>query len=342
MTDKGYYAVFPKIQIISQSDDKTKTYVDNLKLMAAHTLYDRYGQKIKLTDKLSKELNVPPPPVGWAASEKYDGIRCFWDGEKFISRGSGLGKPKVFTYVPDFFGMAFPPGVALDGELWIGRGEFQKTSRLSTLKPGKTYTIEQIDDMWKTVKFKVFDIPSEEMPFEDRMQKLGEVIKICEMSWRNEYPDINLYPIEITEHTKIESEDHLNKIYNELTSDGAEGVMIRAPGSPYETKRSKYLLKYKKQQDAECIVLEYIMGDGRLKGLLGSIKGEIIINEKRTGIFTNIGTGFSDLQRQNYLKEDSPEYIPIGSVVSFSYMEMTNDGVPRHPVYRGIRDDIHV
>ena len=84
------------------------------------------------------------------------------------------------------------------------------------------------------------------------------------------------------------------------------------------------------------------MGDGRLKGLLGSIKGEIIIDGKRTGVITNVGTGFSDLQRENYLKEDSPEYIPIGSIVSFSFMEMTKDGVPRHPVYRGIRDDISI
>ena len=89
-------------------------------------------------------------------------------------------------------------------------------------------------------------------------------------------------------------------------------------------------------------VVEYIMGDGRLKGLLGSIKGEIIIDGKRTGVITNVGTGFSDLQRENYLKEDSPEYIPIGSIVSFSFMEMTKDGVPRHPVYRGIRDDINI
>ena len=57
-------------------------------------------------------------------------------------------------------------------------------------------------------------------------------------------------------------------------------------------------------------------------------------------MFTQIGTGFTDSQRENYINEDSPEYIPIGSIVSFSYMEMTEDGVPRHPVYRGIRDDI--
>jgi len=129
-------------------------------------------------------------------------------------------------------------------------------------------------------------------------------------------------------------------LYNGLTSDGAEGIMLRAPGSPYETKRSKYLLKYKKQEDAECIVLEYLMGDGRLKGLLGSIKGEIVKDGVRTGIITHVGTGFTDSQRDNYIDENSPEYIPIGSIVSFSYMEMTKDGVPRHPVYRGIRDDL--
>jgi len=44
----------------------------------------------------------------------------------------------------------------------------------------------------------------------------------------------------------------------------------------------------------------------------------------------------------NYNNSNSSDYIPIGSVVSFSYMEMTKEGLPRHPVYRGIRDDISV
>lgn len=339
MNDTEYFAVFPEIQVISTSDDKT--YIDNLKIMAAHTLYDRYGETIKLTDKLSKQLNLSTPPIGWWVSEKWDGIRALWDGEKIISRGSGLGKPKVYTYVPDWFKMTLPPGVALDGEIWIGRGDFQKTSRLSTLKPGKSYTREQIDQMWTHVIFKVFDIPSEKGPFEYRMSKLNEVIKNRKKIWKKlEYPGKNHFPLQITAQVKIESVEQLTEMYNQLTIEGAEGIMLRAPGSPYETKRSKYLLKYKKQEDAECILLEYIMGDGRLTGLLGSIKGEIVKDGVRTGIITHIGTGFNDSQRVNYLNEDSTEYIPIGSIVSFSYMELTKDGVPRHPVYRGIRDDI--
>jgi len=340
MNYTDYFAVFPEIQVISQSDDKT--YVDNLKIMSAQTLYDlKTGETIKLTDKLSKQLNLSVPPIGWWASEKWDGIRALWDGEKIISRGSGLGKPKVYTYVPEWFKMTLPPGIALDGEIWIGRGDFQKTSRLSTLKPGKTYTREEIDHMWTSVKFKAFDIPSERGPFEERMEKLSEVIKTMEVVWEKlEYPNKTFFPIQITPQVKIHTIDQLNTLYNGLTSNGAEGIMLRAPGSPYETKRSKYLLKYKKQEDAECIVLEYTIGDGRLKGLLGSIKGEIVKDGVRTGIITHVGTGFTDSQRDNYIDENSPEYIPIGSIVSFSYMEMTKDGVPRHPVYRGIRDDL--
>ena len=339
MNDTEYFAVFPGIQVISTSDDKT--YVDNLKIMAAQTLYDlKTGETVKLTDKLSKKLKLDAPPVGWWASEKWDGIRALWDGEKIISRGSGLGKPKVYTYVPDWFKLTLPPGVALDGEIWIGRGDFQKTSRLSTLKPGKSYTTEQIDKMWTGVTFKVFDIPSEDGPFEERMDKLNKVVRSREKIWKKlQYQDKDFFPLQMTSQVKIESDEHLSVLYNKLTSEGAEGIMLRAPGSPYETKRSKYLLKYKKQEDAECIVLEYTIGDGRLKGLLGSIKGEILIDGARTGIITHVGTGFTDSQRENYIDENSPEYIPIGAIISFSYMEMTKDGVPRHPVYRGIRDD---
>lgn len=342
---EGYQAVFPEIQVISTSDDKT--YVDNLKIMTAQNLYDsKTGDMIKLTDKLSKSLNIEEPPINWWASEKWDGIRALWDGEKIISRGSGVGKPKVYTYVPEWFKMTLPPGIALDGEIWIGRGLFQKTSRLSTIKPGKSYTEAQINDIWAgsedpPVIFKVFDIPHLKFPFEQRMKVLQTVVADRKKCWdKLQYTGKKVYPIQFTQQVKIKSMEQLINLYTKLTSEGAEGIMLRAPGSPYELKRSKYLLKYKIKEDSECIVREYILGDGRLKGLLGSLKCELLVDSKPSGIFTQIGTGLTDSQRENYIIEGHPEYIPIGSVVSFSYMEMTKDGVPRHPVYRGIRDDI--
>ena len=44
-------------------------------------------------------------------SEKFDGVRCFWDGKKLFSgRGNLIKSPKWFT---DSL-----PEIALDGELW--------------------------------------------------------------------------------------------------------------------------------------------------------------------------------------------------------------------------------
>jgi DNA ligase 1 len=340
-----YRAVFPDVQVLSSTDDKV--YVDNLKIMTAQNLYDsKTGSIIKLSDKLSASLDIKEPPINWWASEKWDGIRALWDGEKIISRGSGVGKPKVYTYVPEWFKLTLPPGIPLDGEIWIGRGLFQKTSRLSTIKPGKSYTFEQINDIWTgkndpPVLFKVFDIPNLDFPFEQRMKILQTVVADRKKCWdKLNYPGKKTFPIQFTEQVKIKNIEQLVNLYTKLTTEGAEGIMLRAPGSPYELKRSKYMLKYKIKEDAECIVRGYTPGEGRLTGLLGSLNCEILKDSEPTGIFTQIGTGLTDSQRENYIIRGHPESIPIGSVVSFSYMEMTKDGVPRHPVYRGIRDDI--
>jgi DNA ligase-1 len=341
----GYKAVYPKIQDISKVDDKI--YVKNLKVMAGQNLYDsKTGSIIKLSDKLSKELGINEPPINWWASEKWDGIRALWDGEKIVSRGSGIGNPKVYTYVPPWFISILPPGIALDGEIWIGRGMFQSTGKLSNIKPGSSYSLKEIDDIWSgkdgnPVIFKVFDVPSHEGPFEKRMAFLQNVVLDRRRCWEQlDYPNKNIYPLQFTEQIKIQSMEQLVNLYTNLTSNGAEGIMIRAPGSPYEEKRSKYMLKYKIKEDAECIVRGYLQGDGRLQGMLGALRCEMIKDGKATGVFSNIGTGFSDFQRKYYNVPASSEYIPLGSIVSFSYMEMTNDGIPRHPVYRGIRFDI--
>ena len=50
-------------------------------------------------------------------------------------------------------------------------------------------------------------------------------------------------------------------IFEKLTKQGAEGVMLRAPNSPYEGKRSKYLLKVKQLFDAECRIIGYKKGN---------------------------------------------------------------------------------
>jgi DNA ligase 1 len=343
---KGYKINYP-IDTKEYLAKDGKFYSPGMKVMLAETLYKK-GELIKLTDKLSKSLNIDAPPIGWWASEKWDGIRAIWDGYNLVSRGSQAGNPKIYTYVPKWFSDAMPPGIALDGEIWIGRGLFQQTSKLSNIKPGKTYSEKQIDTMWRGTKknppvtFKAFDMPGLKIPFEQRMNRLKMIISDREKCWSEKYPEIEIFPIQYTNQVLINSMETLIEMYTKITNAGAEGLMIRAPGSPYEEKRSKYLLKYKVQEDSECIVRRYVPGDGRLKGLLGSLDCELIKDGKFTGVFTHVGTGLTDVQRKEYSDSKSEYYIPIGAIVSFSYMEMTKDGIPRHPVYRGVRHDFKV
>ena len=59
-------------------------------------------------------------PTHWFMSEKLDGVRCYWNGDELYTRNG-----KLF-YAPDFFRDTLPSNLALDGELWTKRDDFQK------------------------------------------------------------------------------------------------------------------------------------------------------------------------------------------------------------------------
>ena len=59
-------------------------------------------------------------PKGWLMSEKLDGVRCFWNGTTMYSRNGNK------FYPPQWFKDQLPKDLALDGELWTKRDDFQR------------------------------------------------------------------------------------------------------------------------------------------------------------------------------------------------------------------------
>ena len=103
--------------------------------------------------------------------------------------------------------------------------------------------------------------------------------------------------------------------------------MLRKPGSFYETKRSNTLLKVKSFFDAEAVVIDHEPGKGKHKGRLGAL-----VCRTAAGAECNVGTGFSDKERQ------SPP--AIGSKITYRYQELGKDnGVPRFPSFVGVAID---
>jgi DNA ligase-1 len=109
--------------------------------------------------------------------------------------------------------------------------------------------------------------------------------------------------------------DFLLKEMARLVALGAEGVMIRKPGSLYETKRSTTLLKVKPWKDDEAEVIGYEPGKGSNKGVTGGL-----ILKMTDGRVFNIGSLTAKLRR-------NPP--PIGTVMTFRFMDTTDDNIPK-------------
>jgi DNA ligase-1 len=248
---------------------------------------------------LAESWDGAADPTGWLMSEKLDGVRAYWDGKQFVSRQGNL------YHAPEWF-VAGLPTVPLDGELWLGRKAFQRT--VSIVRR------QDRSDHWKEIRFVVFDAPSLEKRFEDRLTFVRECIGPS-----SKYAQSH-------EHVACLGIDHLRQELARLEALGAEGVMLRRPGSRYENGRSSTLLKVKSFFDREARVIEHQAGAGRHKGRLGALLVEL-----DDGTRFAVGTGFTDAER-----EKPPA---LGSLITFRYQELSDRGVPRFPSFVGVREE---
>ena len=257
-----------------------------------------HGPPILLAQKFEDFGDLDP--TGWLYSEKLDGVRGYWNGQDFVSR-----QGNVF-HAPAFF-KAGLPNHPLDGELWMARKAFQKTiSVVKRMDAGRE---------WDNIKYVVYDAPHLKLPFEERL----EFIK-------------NLFPLglggvyaEAHPHYKIQSRKHLLEELARYEAMGAEGLMIRKPGSLYEARRSSTLLKVKPFKDAEATVIGHKPGKGRHKGRLGAL-----IVRMPNGKEFDLGSGLTDAERENPPK--------LGVQVTYSFTELTDDGIPKCTGFIAVRD----
>jgi DNA ligase-1 len=252
-----------------------------------------------------------PDPTGWWLSEKLDGVRALWHG----SIGQFLSREGNRFYAPDWFTKRLPRGdIILDGELFTKRGGFQDCVGIvrSQNQPKR----------WKfSVTYQIFDVPSIDKGFEERMKWLEDNMKGFKSSrW-----------VDVVEHVKCTGRKDLDDRLEVMIKIGGEGLMIREPGSRYVNGRSKTLLKAKKFLDADAVVRGYEQGQGKNANCTGALRVEMLSGGKPTGKMFKIGTGLTDKQRRNPPK--------IGAIVVYRYQELSKSGTPRFPSYAGERAD---
>lgn len=246
--------------------------------------------------KTYKDQNIS----GYYMSEKLDGIRAFWNGEKLLSRNGHE------IYAPKWFLRDFPP-FKIDGELWSKRGDFENISSItSEFKPSIK---------WQELKFYIFEVPEQKGNLIQRLNVLKEYLKTHQNT-----------TIRLIEQQICKDKAHLKSFLKSVEQKGGEGVVLREPNAQYIAKRTSKALKVKSFDDAECKVIAHHNGSGKFDNVLGSLTCK---NDEN--VTFKIGSGFSDNERANPPK--------IGEIITYKYQGLTKNNKPRFPIFLRIRKD---
>lgn len=120
------------------------------------------------------------------------------------------------------------------------------------------------------------------------------------------------------------------RYYNLFLDKGHEGAMVKDPMGHYRFKKHKDWIKIKPVNDVDLTVESLVQGEGKYVGMLGAA----IV--KYRGKRVNVGTGFSDEEREQFWKDPS---LIKGRIIEIQYHEETPDGSLRHPRFIRVRED---
>lgn len=242
------------------------------------------------------------PVAAFLVSEKLDGVRARWDGQRLWTRG---GAPVA---APPGFTRGWPPE-PMEGELWLGRGRFDEVSAL--VRRVGTRAAD-----WDGVRFMLFDLPAHPGTFARRVARMQALA--------TQAGNPALVPVR---QQRFDSGPALDAELARVVAAGGEGLMLHRADARYRPGRSDALLKYKPWEDAEAQVVAHVPGKGRHAGRMGAL-----LVRTPDGRSFRIGTGFSDAERT---RPPAP-----GSWVTYRYSGLTSRGLPRFARFLRIRHEL--
>ena len=244
----------------------------------------------------------------WWVSEKFDGVRGYWDGTQLLTRGGEtVAAPAWFT--------AGWPAVPMDGELWAGRGRFEQASAAVRRRTPD-------DAAWRGLRFMVFDLPAHGGPFAERIPAIEQLVAGLRQEW-----------VQPVAQRQLTSHAELHALLRNTVAAGGEGLMLHRGASAYQAGRPGDLLKLKLHLDAEARVLAVLPGRGKYEGLMGALLVEPVDDAgQRSGARFKLGSGFTDAERR------APP--AVGTLVTYRYRALNTSGVPRFATFLRVHIDL--
>jgi len=199
----------------------------------------------------------------------------------------------------------------IDGEIYAHGKTFQENIKLiKKYREGET----------EEIKYHVYDYPSYKGGFLERITALDKLLT------ENDLPNVYIVPT-----YEARSEEEVLEFHTKFLDNGFEGTIIRTScDTPYEfNKRSKTLMKLKDFIDEAYEIIDVVPMDKRPE------QGKVVCRMPDGQTF-EATPAMTHEDRIELLK--NKEDI-IGKKAEIRFFEYTDGGLPRFPVFHGVRLD---
>jgi len=128
------------------------------------------------------------------------------------------------------------------------------------------------------------------------------------------FPQFGIY-IDLVWTKEVDNLYTAQRIFEKFLAEGQEGTILKSKNGIWEDKRSKGQIKFKGELECDLRVVDWEEGTGKNKGRLGAL-----VCESDDGkIRVNVGSGYSDEQREAYTKK------VIGKIATVKYNARIQD-----------------
>ena len=274
---------------------------------------------------------------------KLDGLRCVsyatrTENDFVVCLQSRTGA--FFTGLPHIAAALRPylsqhPSIVIDGELYTDQMPFEELAGLIKKKKITATDVERL----KKVKYHVYDIYDHaryDMPFVERIGLLAAAVRRCGCVANDTHAAsmtavaaaASVVVLVRTEKIVVLSE--FRRLFAEFVESGYEGIMLRNAAGVYRANyRSNDLQKYKEFMEDEYRIIGFTQGEGR------DAAAVIWLCETADGKdFTVRPRGTMEQRRAWFSNGESY----IGKNLTVIYQELTEEGKPRFPVGKAVRD----
>jgi len=239
---------------------------------------------------------------------------------EFRSRnGKEVNIPNANFAVP-FIKMAaiYGPDMVFDGELVVvdeagkvldrktGNGILNKAVK-GTMSAKEAQQVRAV--LWDAISLTGFQAGVENVPYSKRLEDLIGVVDNESMSQLRHY-------IQVVETVEVESLYKARRVFEQYLADGQEGIILKTRDGIWENKRSKSLIKFKGELECDLRVVDWEEGTGKNAGRLGAL----VLESSCGTVRVNVGTGFTDADRDGIVPENS-----IGRIVAVKYNARISD-----------------